>query len=103
MGGPVEESGRRELLTVGVAPGSRGQGLGAALLESLVTFDPQATMEYVAEVTLAERDPVEPLDRSRRADVARRLLERAGFQVTSADPDLRRADPGALTAVRPSI
>ena len=103
IGGPVEGPGRRELLTIGVEPGSRRQGLAGALLEALVTFDRQGSKEYVAEVTLAERDPVEPLDRSRRADVARRLLERAGFQVTSADQELRRADPGALTAVRPSI
>jgi hypothetical protein len=51
-------------------------------------------------VTIAERDPFEPLDRELRAMVARRLFERAGFDVSAAADPLGRADPGAITAVR---
>jgi hypothetical protein len=56
--------------------------------------------EWRASVTLAERDPVEPLDRSVRAAIARRLLEGAGFDVESAGGAVGRADPPALEAAR---
>ena len=63
---------------------------------------PGAT-EYTADVTLAERDPIEPLDRALRADIARRLLEGAGFRIQSADPALRGRRPRMLCArVRPA-
>ena len=55
-----------------------------------------------AEITLAERDPIEPLERAVRAAIARRLLEGAGFAITPASSDVRAADPAAFRAVRPS-
>jgi acetoin utilization protein AcuC len=103
MAGPSDDQGRSELLAVGVTPPSRRQGLASSLVEALVTFDAYGAIEYTADVTLAERDAVEPLDRDGRADIARGILERAGFRVAAGDPDLRRADPGAFTAVRPAI
>jgi hypothetical protein len=36
-----------------------------------------------------------------RASIARRLLERAGFEPRPADADLHAADPHAIRAVRP--
>jgi hypothetical protein len=51
-------------------------------------------------MTGAERDPVEPLDRTLRAGIARRLLERSGFDVQAAGGPLGRADPDALEAFR---
>jgi hypothetical protein len=53
-------------------------------------------------VTLAERDVVEPLDRSVRASLARSLLEGAGFSVASPDPALQAIDPLLLALERPS-
>ena len=82
---------------------SGSAGLAGALLEACVTAGRPGDTDYTAEVTLAERDPVEPLDRALRADIARRLLERAGFEIGPADADLRRADSGAFSAVRPAL
>jgi len=59
-------------------------------------------VELRAGVTLAERDPIEPIDRGLRASIATRLLEQAGFEIRPADADLRAADPTAIHAVRPA-
>ncbi|MEA2631536.1 MAG: hypothetical protein QOE66_1755, partial [Chloroflexota bacterium] len=96
--GPMEADRRRELLAVGVAPSHRRRGLAAALLTTSTGNRPH-DIEITAEVTLAERDPIEPLDRATRATVARRLLERAGFAMRPSDADVRAADPGATRAV----
>ena len=55
---------------------------------------PGAT-EYTADITLAERDAVEPLDRALRARIARRILQRTGF--TS-----RRCGVSAVAGLRSS-
>jgi ribosomal protein S18 acetylase RimI-like enzyme len=103
VAGPTDEHGRRELLALGVAPSLRKRGLATALLEACVTAGRPGDTEYTADVTLAERDPIEPLERGLRATIARRLLERAGFVVRPADADLRHADSGAFSAVRPAL
>jgi len=82
------------LLALGVAPGWRRQGLGTALL--------RASTARTAEITVAERDPVEPLDHSDRAAIARRVLEAAGFRVSPAEATIRGVDPMAVRAVRES-
>jgi ribosomal protein S18 acetylase RimI-like enzyme len=97
--GPEEDGRRRELLTVGVAPAFRQRGLAGALLDSAMTVSDRY-FELRADVTLAERDPIEPLERDLRAEIARRLLDGAGFEIRPTDPDLRQADPLALGAVR---
>jgi GNAT superfamily N-acetyltransferase len=83
-----------ELLALGVAPDWRRQGLATALLarggQSVVR----------AEVTVAERDVVDPLDHATRTDVARRLLERAGLEVVPADTAIRRVDGRAIAGLR---
>jgi hypothetical protein len=56
--------------------------------------------EIEALVTVAERDPVGPLDHELRASIARRLLERAGFSVEAAAAPLRGIDPRAIRAIR---
>jgi acetoin utilization protein AcuC len=86
----VERDGA--LLGLGVAPAWRRGGLASGLLV--------ASAARTAEVTVAERDPVDPLPHQDRAAIARRLLERAGFRVSSADADLRTVDPAALRASR---
>jgi acetoin utilization protein AcuC len=87
------------LLAVGVAPAYRRRGLGAAVLASLVAAQP-AGRAIQALVAVAERDAVEPLGRAVRADIARRLLEGAGFTVRPARGRIGRADESAIEAVR---
>jgi acetoin utilization protein AcuC len=86
-----------QLLALGVAPQHRRRGLGTALLQALAT---QVEGPLSAVVTLAERDPIEPLDRALRAEIARKLFERGGFTVTRANGDIGRLDPGAIEAIR---
>jgi len=82
-----------ELLGLGVAPAYRRAGLGGALLRRLA-----GDGELQATITVAERDPVEPLGGSLRASIARRLLERAGFEVRSEGGAIGRIDAAALVA-----
>ena len=89
----------RRLIAVGVASANRRAGLAVAMLrEHLVAGSNGERWE--ALVTLAERDPIEPLDRATRERIARRLLESAGFTVTRAGGNIAAADPGALQARR---
>jgi len=87
----------RQLLALGVAPGFRRQGLAGKLLGALAA---RVDGEIEALVTVAERDPVEPLDHELRASITRRLLERAGFTVEAAAAPLIRIDPHAVHAIR---
>ena len=91
---------RVALLALGVAPAWRRAGLAGRLLAAHV-YELDLGAEVHAEVTVAERDPFDPLDAGLRRSIARRLLERAGFHVTPADPAVRGADPSVVTAVRP--
>jgi GNAT superfamily N-acetyltransferase len=99
-GEPAGEVGAsRSLLAVGVAPEARRRGLATQLLaRHVASFDPATP--WSAAMTGAERDPVEPLDRTLRASIARRLLERTGFDVQPAGGPLGQADPDALEATR---
>ncbi|MCI0584564.1 MAG: acetoin utilization protein AcuC [Chloroflexi bacterium] len=92
----AEIEGRRRLLGLGVAPDRRRHGLGAELLGRHVRDEEPLE----ALITLAERDPVEPLARATRAAIARRLLEAAGFRIEPAGGPVRAADPEALVAGR---
>jgi acetoin utilization protein AcuC len=82
------------LLALGVAPGWRGRGLATALLASR----PRLSR---AEVTLAERDVLEPLPVETRLAIARRLVTRAGLRVEPADEVVGRVDPRAIVGMRP--
>ena len=82
---------------LGVAPEFRRRGLGRALLRALVDRldGPIDTL-----VTVAERDPIEPLDGATRRVVARRLLESAGLVVGDATGATSRIDPLAILGRR---
>jgi acetoin utilization protein AcuC len=90
-----------ELLALGVAPAFRRQGLGSALLKALVAGRP-AGSAMTAQVGVAERDWVEPLDVETRRDIARRLLTVAGFELRAVSPDLSRDDPWAIAGRLPA-
>jgi acetoin utilization protein AcuC len=102
MGAVSDEGGGtiRHLLALGVAPARRRRGLGRALLARHLEAIGPASAGIEAVVTVAERDPFEPLDGSVRAAIARRLLGGAGFRVERADGPIAAVDPGALRAVR---
>jgi acetoin utilization protein AcuC len=91
--------GRRVLLGLGVAPAERRQGLATELLRRHVgAGGPEVAWD--ALVTVAERDPIEPLPRAIRATIARRLLEMNGFAVERPLGPVGSADPRALLAHR---
>jgi acetoin utilization protein AcuC len=90
------EGATEELLALGVAPDDRRQGLAGRILAAHASADRTST----AEVTLAERDVIGPLDRADRAIIARRLLQRAGYQVEAASGAVRSIDPSAIVARR---
>ena len=85
-----------ELLALGVAPAHRREGLAGRVLAGHVSSDRIST----AEVTLAERDVIEPLDRAERASIARRLLTKAGYRVEAAAGAVRTVDPAAIVGRR---
>jgi ribosomal protein S18 acetylase RimI-like enzyme len=85
-----------ELLALGVGPGHRRQGLAGRVLEAHASRERAS----LAQVTLAERDVLEPLDRADRATIARRLLMRAGYRVESAAAPVRSIDPSAIVGRR---
>lgn len=87
------------LLGVGVAPGHRGAGLGGALLRDALAALP-AGVAAVATATVAERDPVEPLDADERRAVAERVLSGAGFRVGRPAGPLA-VDPWTVEGLRP--
>jgi ribosomal protein S18 acetylase RimI-like enzyme len=100
---PAAPEAGRSVLGVGVAPEWRRQGLATRLLGAHVETFGRAGTPWTASVTLAERDPVEPLDRALRSTIAARIFERAGFSGEEGEePDrrLRLVDPGAIRFVR---
>ncbi|MEX2184681.1 MAG: acetoin utilization AcuC family protein [Chloroflexota bacterium] len=96
--GPAGPAGERGLLALGVAPAFRRRGIGRALVETLRST---SSGPITAEVTLAERDVVEPLEPGIMASVAAGLLAVAGFTIEPSESIIRRVDPHAITAARP--
>jgi GNAT superfamily N-acetyltransferase len=97
---PANSASPRLVLVVGVEPGARRGGLATAMLQAHVKEFERKGTPWSATVTLAERDPIEPLDRAVRGSIANRIFERAGFASESPDRPLREADPGARLFVR---
>jgi acetoin utilization protein AcuC len=94
----TEGSGRR-ILALGVAPEHRGHGLAGAMLQAHVDSFRPGDQPLLATITVAERDPIQPLDHALRASIARRLFEGAGFEVRPASGRIRSVDPRALEAI----
>jgi acetoin utilization protein AcuC len=90
----------RSLLTLGVAPAVRRQGLATRLLEVHFAGERPGDNETEALITVAERDPVDPLDAGLRTEVARKLLDRAGFRIDRLPPELNAVDRWALAGRR---
>ena len=80
------------LLALGVAPDHRRTGLATAML--------RASHARTAELTVAERDPVDPLPHAIRAQIGRTVLEATGFRISPAPADVRSVDPRAISAAR---
>lgn len=97
----VRAEARSDLVALGVAPDWRRRGLATRLLQAHVADPTMVGVEQTAEITVAERDVVEPLEHGVRVSIARRLLDGAGYAVTAGDPTVRLVDPRALRAVRP--
>jgi hypothetical protein len=96
----VEPAGERaRLLGLGVAPGHRQRELAGTLLRAHVeSLGPR--FEITSEITVAERDPFDPIDGALRRSIGRRLLEASGFEIVPAEPAVRSADPATVSAVR---
>ena len=92
--------GRRDLLAIGVAPGARRRGLATRLLEAHVATLRPGDERLHVEITVGERDPVDPLPVAIRRGVARRLLSSAGWAEVPVAPELRAVDPFALASAR---
>ncbi|MDQ3129128.1 MAG: GNAT family N-acetyltransferase, partial [Chloroflexota bacterium] len=88
-----------EILALGVAPAARRRGLATRLLAAHLGALPPGRVVR-ATVSVGERDVIDPLDRTVRADVARRLLAGAGFTVEAAPDPLGPADSLAIIATR---
>ena len=92
------EGSARRILALGVAPEHRGHGLAAAMLRAHVDSFRPGDEPLLATITVAERDPIEPLDHALRASITRRLFEGAGFEVRPASGRIRGVDHRALEA-----
>ena len=90
----VRPRGRRRACVAAAGAGDRGCSPPTSRRSG------SAGTPWTATVTLAERDPVEPLDRALRSAIAARIYERAGFSAEEPDRRLRLVDPGALRFVR---
>jgi len=91
-------SGRADLLALGVAPGWRRRGLAGAILTAHADAVAPDT-DLSAMITVAERDPLDPLDGGLRREIARRILTATGFEIVPAMAPIRAADPAAFGAV----
>ena len=90
--GPPDATGQRALFALGVAPAVRRGGLASRLLASSTATG--------AVVSLAERDPYDPIDAHDRRRIAERLLGSAGFDVIRAEDPVGTIDPISIRAVR---
>jgi acetoin utilization protein AcuC len=94
-----DEAPGHEIVALGIAPAARRQGLAGRLLAAHAASLPSGAT-LAAGVSVAERDPVDPLPVEERRAAADTLFDRAGFRPVSPAPDVRAADPTAVAWVR---
>ncbi len=99
----ADDAARSDLLAIGVAPGWRRAGLATSLLATRLAWTRPGDVDHEALITVAERDPIDPLDIGTRAAIARRLLVGAGFDVAAAGGAIGSADPTALRGRRSAM
>lgn len=92
--------GRYELVALGVAPDRRGEGLASTLLAEHVAAVPADAEWLDALVTVAERDPLEPVPGDARRHIASRLLDRTGFTTVEVPSAVGKTDPLAVAGRR---
>jgi acetoin utilization protein AcuC len=94
----ADDAARDDLLALGVAPDWRRRGLAARLLATRLEWTRPGDVDHEAMITVAERDPIQPLEVALRVAIARRLLAGAGYDVASPGGAIGAADPTALRA-----
>jgi GNAT superfamily N-acetyltransferase len=99
----ADDAARSDVLALGVAPEWRRRGLATRLLATRLEWTRPGDIEHEALVTVAERDPIEPLDVGARMGIARRLLTGAGFDIGSPGGDIGAADPVAIRGRRTDL
>ena len=99
LAAPTSLDGVDELVALGVAPASRHGGIGTALLRAIVDEQDRRERALVAIHTAAERDPIDPLPREMRREVAMGLIRSAGFRIRTAPSEVAAADPSSRSAV----
>jgi GNAT superfamily N-acetyltransferase len=92
-----------ELLALGVAPDWRQRGLATRLLASRLEWSRPGDTDHEAMITVADRDPIDPLDVALRVSIARRLFARAGYEIAAAPGVIGAADRTALRATRKAL
>jgi GNAT superfamily N-acetyltransferase len=96
----ADDAARSDLLALGVAPAWRRRGLATGLLTARIESTRPVDVDHEALITVAERDPFEPIDVATRAAIARRLLTGTGFVVGPPGGVIGSADPTAIRASR---
>ena len=99
----ADDAARSDLLALGVAPDWRRRSLATTLLAKRLEWTRPGDVDHEALITVAERDPIEPLDVGVRVSIARRLLSGAGFDLASPGGAIGSADPTALRATRTDL
>jgi len=92
----ADDAARSDLLALGIAPAWRQRGLAAQLLVTRLQQARPGDVDHEALITVAERDPFEPLDVAIRVAIARRLLTGTGYHVAPAGGAIGAADSTAI-------
>ena len=80
-----------------------GDGLATGLLATRLEWTRPGDVDHEALITVAERDPIEPLDVTTRVAIARRLLSGAGYAIAPAGGPIGAADRTAIRATRKDL
>ncbi len=99
----ADAAARSDLLALGVAPAWRRRGLATRLLASRLESSRPGDVDHEALITVAERDPIEPLEVAIRSTIARRLFTGAGFTISSVAGLVGTADPSAMWATKTDL